>query len=74
MVDLGQDRPTKAKVACAIRAVAKWRNMTEVYSSRAAVSKADDMLGELDRIMEAIGAKGLSKSNRGSGKSKFLES
>ncbi|KAJ3564157.1 hypothetical protein NP233_g8477 [Leucocoprinus birnbaumii] len=56
-VDLETDKPTKAKVARAIRAVAKWKEAAELFCVPQDMENAENMLTELSRIMEGLGAR-----------------
>ncbi|KAF5344438.1 hypothetical protein D9756_011277, partial [Leucocoprinus leucothites] len=55
-IDLETNKPTKANVARTIRAVAKWKETAELFSAPGDIKTANEMLGELQRIMEDIGA------------------
>lgn len=57
VTELETGRPTKAKINRAIRAVGRWKNIVEIYGSQQNMSKVDDMLSEINRVMEALGAK-----------------
>jgi len=56
-IDLETGKPTKAKVSRAIRAVAKWKECAELFSTPDNIKKAEDMLAELEAILEGLGAK-----------------
>uniref|UniRef100_A0A0W0GC69 Uncharacterized protein n=1 Tax=Moniliophthora roreri TaxID=221103 RepID=A0A0W0GC69_MONRR len=52
--ELNLAKPTKAKVIATIRAVGKWKNVVDVYSSKENREKAKQMLEELDAIMATL--------------------
>lgn len=54
--DLEVGKLTKLKVTRTIRAVAKWKECAELFSTADNVRKAEEMLAELDAIMEGLGA------------------
>jgi TATA-binding protein-associated factor len=57
LAGLGEDKPTKAHIMKSIRAVARWKDLADIYGTKENKAKADEMLSELNRIMEGIGAK-----------------
>jgi hypothetical protein len=73
VTDLGTGRLTKAKIDRAIRTVGRLKNMVEIYGSPQNVSKAEDMMSDITRVMEVLGAK-VPKTQACPGKSnrKFL--
>jgi SNF2 family DNA or RNA helicase len=70
LVDISNGKPTKAKVIRTIRAVARWKNICDIYATKDNASKAEDMLSELNRLMGEVGAK-VPACKPGSGKSTF---
>ncbi|KAJ3563513.1 hypothetical protein NP233_g8897 [Leucocoprinus birnbaumii] len=56
-VELETGKPTKAKVARTIRAVAKWKDTAELFGLPADLKNAEDMLSELATIMAGLGVK-----------------
>jgi TATA-binding protein-associated factor len=73
IAELSEGKLTKAKVMKCIRNVSKWKNISEIYATKVNVSKADDMLSELNRLLTEMGAK-VSAVKPGSGKSASVES
>ena len=59
--DLQEAKPTKGKVNAVIQAVAKWKECVDMIAKPAKAMEADEMLGKLQVIMEALGARMLSK-------------
>jgi len=59
--DLQETKPTKEKVNAVIRAVAKWKECADMIAKPAKAMEADEVLGKLQVIMEALGARMLSK-------------
>ncbi|KAF9060068.1 hypothetical protein BDP27DRAFT_1430480 [Rhodocollybia butyracea] len=53
---LSQGKPTKTKITATIRAVGKWKDIAELYSTRENLEKAEKMLDQVNDIMSAIGA------------------
>ncbi|KAJ3963328.1 hypothetical protein EV361DRAFT_957199 [Lentinula raphanica] len=53
---LNEGKPTKAKILSTMRAVAKWRDLVEIYGTEANTSKAQEMLGKIEEILESVGA------------------
>jgi hypothetical protein len=70
LVDISNGKPTKAKIIRTIRAVAKWKNICDIYATKENALKAEDMLSELNLLMSEIGAK-VPACKPGSGKSAF---
>ena len=60
--DLQEAKLTKGKVNAVIRAVAKWKECADMIAKPAKAIEADEMLGKLQIIMEALGAWILSKN------------
>lgn len=60
MIDIAADvdkaEPTKNSVLNTIRAVSKWKNLAGVYGTDENVQKAEGMLSEIERLLEACGA------------------
>jgi hypothetical protein len=48
---------TKSTVIQTIRSVSKWKDLAQVYGTPENISKVDDMLAELNRVLEGLGAK-----------------
>lgn len=48
---------TRLKVNKAIRAVAKWKECAELFSTSENIRKAEEMLARLQVVMEGLGAK-----------------
>jgi TATA-binding protein-associated factor len=65
--DLGKGRVTKAKVIRTIRAVARWKDITDIYGTKDNLLKAADMLAEVNRVMEGLGVS-IPKSKPSTGK------
>lgn len=61
LVELEEGKPTKVKVNKTIRAVAKWKECAEIFSTADNIRTAEEMLTELQAIMEGLGAKIKSK-------------
>ncbi|KAF9061747.1 hypothetical protein BDP27DRAFT_1452086 [Rhodocollybia butyracea] len=51
---LSQGKPTKTKITATIRAVGKWKDIAELYSTRENLEKAEKMLDQVNDIMSAI--------------------
>ncbi|KAF9033680.1 hypothetical protein BDP27DRAFT_1374971 [Rhodocollybia butyracea] len=51
---LSQGKPTKTKITATIRAVGKWKDIAELYSTRENLEKAEKMLNQVNNIMSAI--------------------
>ncbi|KAJ3566666.1 hypothetical protein NP233_g6855 [Leucocoprinus birnbaumii] len=66
--ELEKGNVTKKSVAKAIRDVAQWKAVSELYNTAENVEKAEEMLGDLQVIMETLGVK-IAKERRVSKKS-----
>ncbi|KAF8871323.1 P-loop containing nucleoside triphosphate hydrolase protein [Infundibulicybe gibba] len=53
---LEEGEPTKTKISSIISAVARWKNISEIYGTKENQTKAIDMISELNRVMGEIGA------------------
>ncbi|KIK51761.1 hypothetical protein GYMLUDRAFT_251819 [Collybiopsis luxurians FD-317 M1] len=53
---LSDGKPTKSKITAAIRAVAKWKDIAEIYCTESNVSKAASMLDSINEVLNALGA------------------
>ncbi|KXN85122.1 Chromodomain-helicase-DNA-binding protein 1-like protein [Leucoagaricus sp. SymC.cos] len=64
--ELEEGTPTKPKILRAIRAVAKWKECSEILCTPDNVKRADEMLAKLHEMMESLqaGAKGESNKSR----------
>jgi TATA-binding protein-associated factor len=58
LIEYGKGKATLSKtlIIKTICAVSQWKNMSEVYAIDEILAKADDMLSELNRVMEGLGA------------------
>lgn len=52
----GKATPSKMLIIKTIHAISQWKNMSEVYAIDKILAKADNMLLELNRVMEGLGA------------------
>ncbi|KAG7093167.1 hypothetical protein E1B28_006856 [Marasmius oreades] len=52
-----EPQPTKAAVVKTLRAVAKWKDLVEIYSVTENQEKADSMVSDLKDLLAALGAK-----------------
>lgn len=57
VVDLQDETVTKIQIRAVIRAVAKWRGIVELLNTPENIEMIEMMEGELDRLMEGLGAK-----------------
>lgn len=55
--ELDQNKPTKAKVRAVINKVSKWHILAQSLQTTENISKATEMLEDLQKIMLGIGAK-----------------
>lgn len=57
LAELNTKKPIRTKVVSAIRAVARWKDIAQIYGTNANTTLAAEMLETLNDIMRAIGAK-----------------
>ena len=50
------DRPSKDNISCAIKALAKWRNVAEIIGKVDDLLKIEDMTKRLEDLMASVGA------------------
>jgi hypothetical protein len=55
--DLDQDRLTKTKISAVIRAVSRWKNLAQLYTTDSMIEKIEKMDNELKILMGSLGAK-----------------
>ncbi|KJA20680.1 hypothetical protein HYPSUDRAFT_203649 [Hypholoma sublateritium FD-334 SS-4] len=61
---LNQSKLTRAQIASVIRAVARWRNVAELINTPETMEKVERMEGELERLMQELGAEVTTKTKK----------
>lgn len=59
--DLDHDKPTKGKIMTVIRAVHRWKSLADLFQQPNTSQLIAQMEGELNRLMEGLGARIKSK-------------